>query len=110
MIPKKPAPDLIRGGYRFSEKHALGLDPRACPGLDPGDHAPTILERDGDSEKSHLALAARTAIMCAGPSAERQAVGERGQRVGATGCQVAADAWDRGRRPRLGWPSSLAPG
>jgi hypothetical protein len=33
MIPKKPAPDLIRGGYRFSEKHALGLDPR--------DHAPT---------------------------------------------------------------------
>ena len=34
MIPKKPAPDLIRGGYRFSEKHALGLD--------PGDHAPTI--------------------------------------------------------------------
>jgi hypothetical protein len=20
MIPKKPAPDLIRGGYRFSEK------------------------------------------------------------------------------------------
>jgi hypothetical protein len=34
MIPKKPAPDVILGGYRFSEKHALGLDPR--------DHAPTI--------------------------------------------------------------------
>ena len=50
MIPKNPAPDLIRGlapdlirglapdlirgGYRFSEKHAFGLD--------PGDHAPTI--------------------------------------------------------------------
>jgi hypothetical protein len=33
MIPKKPAPDLIRGGNRFSEKHALGLDPR--------DHAQT---------------------------------------------------------------------
>jgi hypothetical protein len=33
MIPKKPAPDLIRGGSRFSEKHALGLDPR--------DHAQT---------------------------------------------------------------------
>jgi hypothetical protein len=32
--PEKPAPDLIRGGFRFSEKHALGLD--------PGDHAPTI--------------------------------------------------------------------
>jgi hypothetical protein len=28
MIPKKPAPDVIRGGNRFSEKHALGLDPR----------------------------------------------------------------------------------
>jgi hypothetical protein len=26
-------PDVIRGGYRFSEKHALGLDPR--------DHAPS---------------------------------------------------------------------
>jgi len=24
MIPKKPAPDLIRGGYRFSEKIMLG--------------------------------------------------------------------------------------
>jgi hypothetical protein len=34
MIPKKPAPDLVRGGNRFSEKHALGLDPR--------DHAQTI--------------------------------------------------------------------
>jgi hypothetical protein len=33
MIPKKPAPDLIRGGNRFSEKHALGLDLR--------DHAQT---------------------------------------------------------------------
>jgi hypothetical protein len=38
MIPKKPAPDLIRGGYRFSEKHALGLDPR--------DHAPTVKESE----------------------------------------------------------------
>src|ERR1700727_777079 len=28
MIAKRPAPDLIRGGTRFSEKHALGLDPR----------------------------------------------------------------------------------
>jgi hypothetical protein len=25
MIPKKPAPDLIRGGYRFSEKIMLQL-------------------------------------------------------------------------------------
>jgi len=23
MVPKKPAPDLIRGGYRFSEKIML---------------------------------------------------------------------------------------
>jgi hypothetical protein len=23
MIPKKPAPDMIRGGYRFSEKIML---------------------------------------------------------------------------------------
>jgi hypothetical protein len=40
MIPKKPAPDLIRGGYRFSEKIMLQYkkhDPeKACPGLDPG--------------------------------------------------------------------------
>jgi hypothetical protein len=28
MIPKKPAPDLIRGVQRFSDKHALGLEPR----------------------------------------------------------------------------------
>ena len=27
MIPKKPVPDLIGDGNRFSEKHALGLDP-----------------------------------------------------------------------------------
>jgi hypothetical protein len=25
MIPKKPAPDVIRGGYRFSEKIMLEL-------------------------------------------------------------------------------------
>jgi hypothetical protein len=25
MIPKKPAPDVIRGVQRFLEKHALGL-------------------------------------------------------------------------------------
>ena len=30
--PEKARPDLIRGGNRFSEKPALGLD--------PGDHAP----------------------------------------------------------------------
>jgi hypothetical protein len=36
MIPKKPAPDLIRGVQRFSEKHVLGLDPR--------DHAQTTIE------------------------------------------------------------------
>jgi hypothetical protein len=34
MTPKRPAPDLIRGGYWLSEKHALGLDPR--------DHAPRM--------------------------------------------------------------------
>jgi len=34
MIPEKPGPDVIRAGYRFSEK--------ACLGLDPGDHAPSI--------------------------------------------------------------------
>jgi hypothetical protein len=40
MIPKKPAPDLIRGGNRFSEKimrQKIRHDPeKACPGLDPG--------------------------------------------------------------------------
>jgi len=34
MIPKKHGPDVIRAGYRFSEKHALRLDRR--------DHAPRI--------------------------------------------------------------------
>jgi hypothetical protein len=28
MIPKKPAPDVIRGGYRFSEK--IMLQQKAC--------------------------------------------------------------------------------
>src|SRR5262245_1460759 len=40
MMPKKPAPDLIRGGYRFSEKIMLQNE----------------LERDDDSKKSHPAL------------------------------------------------------
>jgi hypothetical protein len=38
MIPKKPAPDLIRGVQWFSEKIMLKQehDPeKACPGLDP---------------------------------------------------------------------------
>jgi hypothetical protein len=53
MIPKKPAPDLIRGGNRFSEKHALGLDPR--------DHAQTEkLERDDESKKIHPAFVRQT--------------------------------------------------
>jgi hypothetical protein len=29
MIPKKPAPDLIRGGYRFSEKIMLNQEAKA---------------------------------------------------------------------------------
>jgi hypothetical protein len=29
VIPKKPAPDLIRGGYRFSEKIMLQQEARA---------------------------------------------------------------------------------
>ena len=29
MIPKKPAPDVIRGGYRFSEKIMLKQEARA---------------------------------------------------------------------------------
>jgi hypothetical protein len=42
MIPKKPAPDLIRGEYRFSEK----------------DHAQTQqAKRNADSIKNHFALA-----------------------------------------------------
>jgi hypothetical protein len=32
--PEKACPGLDPGGYGFSEKHVLGLDPR--------DHAPTI--------------------------------------------------------------------
>ena len=45
MIPKKPAPDLIRGGYRFSEKTMLT----------------NKLERDDDSKKSDHALGEKTA-------------------------------------------------
>src|SRR5215470_8458417 len=45
MIPKKAGPDLIRAGYRLSEK--------ACPS-ESGGHAPT--KRDDDSKKSHHAL------------------------------------------------------
>src|SRR5262249_2188294 len=41
MIPKR--------GHRFSEKHALGLDPK-------GSCSDNNVERDGDSKKSHLAL------------------------------------------------------
>src|SRR5262245_33046685 len=41
MIPKKPALDLIRGGYRFSER--IMLQQKA-------------LEPDDDSKKSHPAL------------------------------------------------------
>src|SRR5215204_2763408 len=41
MIPKMPGPDLIRAGYRFSE--------RSCSNNN--------LERDDDSKKSHHALA-----------------------------------------------------
>src|SRR5882724_5040759 len=40
MIPKKPAPDLIRGGHRFSEKIMLNRK----------------VERDDDSKKSDPAL------------------------------------------------------
>jgi hypothetical protein len=31
MIPKKPAPDLIRGGHRFSEKIMLKQEVRQSP-------------------------------------------------------------------------------
>ena len=43
MIPKKPVPNLIPG-YRFSEKHALGLDPEGSCSINK-------VERDGDSKK-----------------------------------------------------------
>ena len=42
MIRKKPAPHLMRGGYRFSEKIVLKQK----------------MERDDDSKKSHRARAA----------------------------------------------------
>src|SRR5215471_20945625 len=54
MIPKKPAPDLIRGGYRFSEKIMLH-------------HR---LERDDESKRSHHALAAPSL----GPGRQYQAL------------------------------------
>jgi hypothetical protein len=44
MIPKKPAPDLIRGGYRFSEKIMLHQehDPEKWIPVFGKDHAPPI--------------------------------------------------------------------
>src|SRR5262245_8396231 len=49
MIAKKPGPDLIGAGYRFSEKPALGLDPR--------DHAPNMTSSEMTiRRKNHLAL------------------------------------------------------
>jgi len=44
MIPKKLAPDVIRGGYGFSEKHALRLDRR--------DHAPSMKPTHPEPEAS----------------------------------------------------------
>src|SRR5215510_16319022 len=56
MIAKKPGPDLIRAGYRFSEiscsKHNL--------------------ERDGDSKKSHLALVGRSVTRIATDETEQR--------------------------------------
>src|SRR5262245_66696869 len=46
MVPEKPGPDLIRAGYRCSEK----IMPKHN------------LERDGDSKKSHIASALHEAI------------------------------------------------
>jgi len=53
MIPKSmPSGFDPMGGNRFSEKHALGLD--------PGDHAQTKkLERDADRTTTHPALGMR---------------------------------------------------
>jgi hypothetical protein len=52
MIPKKPAPHVMRGGNRFSEKIVLHQN----------------LERDSDSKKSYTALvseAIRKAVVAA---------------------------------------------
>ncbi len=71
MIPKKPAPDLIdliRGGNRFSEKHALGLD--------PGDHAQNKkLEPGSDSIRIDGALANTKGGVCPFEGCEHIAAG-----------------------------------
>src|SRR6516165_610017 len=54
MIPQKPAPDWIRGGYRFSEK--------ACPRESGGSN--NKLERDDELKKSHHTLVATALLAC----------------------------------------------
>jgi peroxiredoxin len=45
MIPKKPAPDLIRGGGRFSDK-IMRFEAEAIMAEAPGTHDPTFLPPD----------------------------------------------------------------
>src|SRR5262249_12017630 len=48
MIPKKPAPDLIRGGYRFSEKitlHRKAMTTRNLCLCSMVHHPPRLLQR-----------------------------------------------------------------
>ena len=54
MIPKKPAPDLIGGGYRFPEK--------ACPRESGGSCPPKNVKRDDDSKISHPVLGLTTKV------------------------------------------------
>jgi len=50
MLPKNPAPHLMRGGYRFSEKKALGerWSRRALTHrYEPGDQPNEVAMREG---------------------------------------------------------------
>src|SRR5262245_22036002 len=77
MIPKKPAPDLIRGGYRFSETHVLGLDPR--------DHAPTIRWSEMALRSKVISLAATRAGRPASAARRHAVEVERTDLGGAAG-------------------------
>jgi hypothetical protein len=82
MIPKKPAPDLIRGGHRLSEKITLEQ-----------------LERDDDSKRSRRAPAVRVSAFAADRTPQcgaGAAVAAGGVGTICCGALVAARAGGRG--------------
>src|ERR1700686_4217966 len=78
MIPKKPAPDLIRGGHRFSEKIMLAL----------GGRGPNAADGDGGRDTRGGEDDERRGAPRRGPAARKRGrVGGLEQVVGRCGDQ-----------------------